>query len=107
MIESMHGVERLTITLPTELADQARQAVASGQADSVSAYVRDAVEARGSQAAADRAWAEHFAADGAPQRTPYEFALRQLLGGDPSPELVEEMISRDAELMARYRQQSA
>jgi antitoxin ParD1/3/4 len=103
----MHGVERLTITLPIELAEQARQAVADGRADSLSAYVREAVEARGSHTAADRAWAEHFAAQGAPQRNHYEFALRQLLGAEPSPELVDEMIRRDAELTARYRRLSA
>jgi Arc/MetJ-type ribon-helix-helix transcriptional regulator len=99
----MHGVERLTISLPAELAEQARQAVADGRADSISAYVREAVEARSGHLETDRAWAEHFAANGSPQRVHYEFALRQVLGTEPSPELVDEMIRRDAELVTRHR----
>jgi Arc/MetJ-type ribon-helix-helix transcriptional regulator len=103
----MQGVERLTVTLPVELAERARQAVADGSADSVSAYVREAVEARSGHLETDRAWAEHFAANGSPQRVHYEFALRQLLGKEPSRELVDEMIRRDAELVARHRRPSS
>lgn len=102
----MHGVERVTITLPAEIVEQAREAVASGRAGSVSAYIREAVEDRTQRADSDRAWAEHFELRGTPSREHYVFALRQVLNADPPAELVEEMIRRDVELVAGHRRLS-
>lgn len=103
MIDGMQEVERVTITLPAEIVEQVREAVADGRAGSVSAYIREAVEDRAGRADSDRAWAEHFERSGTPSRAHYLFALRQVLNADPPAELVEEMIRRDAELVAGHR----
>jgi len=62
--------ERVTVSLPTELVAEARRAVETGAAASVSSYIADAVSAK---AARQRALAE----------------LERVFGGPPPPEAVE------------------
>jgi Arc/MetJ-type ribon-helix-helix transcriptional regulator len=42
----MQTTERITVTLPKEIAEQVRQRVADGEAESVSGYVTSIIEAR-------------------------------------------------------------
>ena len=44
------SAERVTVSLPSELLARAREAVAAGEAESVSAYVAQALAARQSKA---------------------------------------------------------
>ena len=46
------SAERVTVSLPSEVLARARDAVAAGEADSVSAYVAQALTARQSKAQA-------------------------------------------------------
>lgn len=46
------SAERVTVSLPSEVVAQAREAVAAGEAESVSAYVAQALTARQSKAQA-------------------------------------------------------
>lgn len=46
------SAERVTVSLPSEVLAQARGAVAAGEAESVSAYVAQALAARQAKAAA-------------------------------------------------------
>ena len=46
------SAERVTVSLPSEVLAQARDAVAAGEAESVSAYVAQALTARQSKAQA-------------------------------------------------------
>lgn len=43
------GTEKVTVTIPAEVLEQARAAVAAGQSTSVSAYVSEAVQERASR----------------------------------------------------------
>lgn len=47
MIIGMTAKSKIAVSLPTELVEQARRAVAAGTATSVSAYVGDALEEKG------------------------------------------------------------
>lgn len=46
MLVGMRTTERITVTLPTELTARLRQRVSSGEADSVSGFVAEAVTDR-------------------------------------------------------------
>lgn len=46
MLGCMRATERITVTLPKELAEKLRQRVSSGQAESVSGFVAELVEER-------------------------------------------------------------
>jgi antitoxin ParD1/3/4 len=68
-------VERISVTLPPDLVADARSAVAAGAADSMSAFVADAMR---SQLRRDRDLA----------------ALAQVLGGPPPREVID-VVRRD------------
>ncbi len=74
--------ERITITLPPDVAADARHAVAAGQADSVSAYVTEALQAR---ARRDRDRAALLDLMGGPPPADAIAEARRLMGLPPAP----------------------
>lgn len=73
--------KKLAISVPDELAEEARQAVAAGRASSVSAYVAEAIEHYRTQKTLDE-WLDEVDAEvGPPSREAYARA-RASLGVD-------------------------
>ncbi|SHJ91942.1 hypothetical protein SAMN05443637_10191 [Pseudonocardia thermophila] len=75
------ATERVTVSLPTELLDAARRAVATGAAESVSAFVADAVRAHVARA---RGLAELERVFGGPPPADVLEAVRRDLGVTPA-----------------------
>ena len=78
MLFGMRTTERVTVTLPTALAAVARQAVAEGRAESMSAYVTAAVEQAAARERDDRLYSERWANHGAPTIDHAVWALKAL-----------------------------
>lgn len=74
--------ERVTVSLPMELVAEARRAVETGAAASVSSYIADAVSAK---AARQRALAELEQVFGGPPPAETLAAARRALRGEPAP----------------------
>ena len=66
--------EKLAITLPKQLAEGIRHAVAEGAAPSVSAYIAEAVEDRQRQESLAALVSDLIAEHGAPSTEDYEWA---------------------------------
>ena len=66
--ESMTGdkVEKITVSVPGGLVEQARKAVSSGKASSVSAYIADAMAAKADRTRAEATLGRIFADIGTP-----------------------------------------
>jgi antitoxin ParD1/3/4 len=73
--------ERVTVSLPVELAAEARRAVETGAAASVSSYIADAVSAKAER---QRALAELERVFGGPPPAEELAAARRALRSDPS-----------------------
>jgi antitoxin ParD1/3/4 len=73
--------ERVTVSLPVELAAEARRAVETGAAASVSSYIADAVRAKAQQ---QRALAELERVFGGPPPAEELAAARRALRSGPS-----------------------
>lgn len=75
-------VEKITVSVPGGLVEQARQAVASGQATSVSAYIAEAMAAKADRARAEATLGRIFADIGTPGPEHEQWARKALgLGG--------------------------
>jgi antitoxin ParD1/3/4 len=74
--------ERVTVSLPRELLAEARRAVETGAAASVSSYIADAVNAK---AARERALAELQRVFGAAPPAEVLAAARRALRGESTP----------------------
>lgn len=73
--------ERITVSLPAELAEQARRAVAAGEANDVSAYVADALAARAGKSTSRDVLRRLFADIGTPGPV-HDAWARRVLGLD-------------------------
>ena len=69
---------KITVSLPDDLVEQARRAVAEGRANSVSAYVAEAMRARGGGEALSAILDDLDAQHGAPSEEQLAWADRQL-----------------------------
>lgn len=69
---------KLAVSLPDELAEQARQAVREGRAPSVSAYIADALAQSARTRSITRLVADMRAEDGQPSEEDYAWARRAL-----------------------------
>ncbi|MGC1281500.1 MAG: hypothetical protein WA895_01090 [Streptosporangiaceae bacterium] len=69
---------KLAVSLPDELAEQARQAVREGRAASVSAYIADAMAQSARTRSIARLVADMRAEDGPPDEEDYAWARRAL-----------------------------
>jgi Arc/MetJ-type ribon-helix-helix transcriptional regulator len=78
MLPGMRTTERLTITVPGELAQRARQAVQEGRAESVSGYVADALERAANLEHYHRLEGRRLAESGVPDVDTFVKALRTL-----------------------------
>jgi Arc/MetJ-type ribon-helix-helix transcriptional regulator len=76
--------ERVTVSLPAELAAEARRAVETGAAASVSSYIADAVSAKAER---QRALAELERVFGGPPSAEELAAARLALRSSPAPRL--------------------
>ncbi len=77
-------VEKITVSVPGGLVEQARKAVASGQASSVSAYIADAMAAKADRTRAEATLGRIFADIGTPGPEHEAWARRTLrLGNAP------------------------
>jgi Arc/MetJ-type ribon-helix-helix transcriptional regulator len=74
--------ERVTVSLPTELVAEARRAVETGAAASVSSYIADAVSTK---AARQRALAELERVFGGPPPAEVLAVARRALRGESTP----------------------
>lgn len=74
--------ERVTVSLPRELLVEARRAVETGTAASVSSYIADAVSAKATR---ERALAELHRVFGAPPPAEALAAARRALLGESTP----------------------
>src|SRR5258708_34383539 len=72
------------VSLPDELAEQARQAVREGRAASVSAYIADAMAQSARTRSITRLVADMRAEDGQPNEEDYTWARRALGVGRPA-----------------------
>lgn len=68
---------KITVSLPDELAEEARRAVRAGEAASVSAYVAAAIEAFRDEPTFDDFLAESYAETGPPSAEAVEWARQQ------------------------------
>lgn len=75
-------IGKIAVSLPQQLIDAARQAVASGRAASVSAYVAEALSRRQQEDALSDLVAEWIVEDGAPTSADYAWA-HEVLGETP------------------------
>src|SRR5260370_40538561 len=71
---------KLAVSLPDELAEQARQAVREGRAASVCAYIADAMAQSARTRSISRLVADMRAEDGQPSEEDYAWAPRALRG---------------------------
>ncbi len=88
--QSMTGdrVEKITVSVPGGLVEQARRAVADGQASSVSAYIADAMAAKADRTRAEATLGRIFADLGTPGPEHEAWARRTLrMGSMPQPAL--------------------
>jgi Arc/MetJ-type ribon-helix-helix transcriptional regulator len=69
---------KLAVSLPDELAEQAREAVRQGRAPSVSAYIAEAMAQSARTRSITSLVADMRAEDGAPSEEDYEWARRAL-----------------------------
>jgi Arc/MetJ-type ribon-helix-helix transcriptional regulator len=69
---------KITVTLPDELAEQARAAVREGRAPSVSAYIAEAMTQSARTRSITRLVADMRAEDGQPSEGDYAWARRAL-----------------------------
>ncbi|MGH3426422.1 MAG: hypothetical protein ACRDQZ_02415 [Mycobacteriales bacterium] len=76
--------ERVTVNLPVELAAEARRAVETGAAASVSSYIADAISAKAER---QRALAELERVFGGPPPAEELAAARLALGNNPTSRL--------------------
>lgn len=77
-------VEKITVSVPGGLVEQARRAVASGQASSVSAYIAEAMAAKAERVRAEATLGRIFADIGTPGPEHEAWAVEALrLGGMP------------------------
>jgi Arc/MetJ-type ribon-helix-helix transcriptional regulator len=72
---------KLAVSLPDELAEQARRAVREGRAPSVSAYIADAMAQSARTRSISRLVADMRAEDGKPSEEDYAWA-RRVLGAE-------------------------
>lgn len=70
----MQTTERVTVTLPKELAERLRQCVSAGEAESVSGYVTSIIEERFEKELLSRWVADMEAVGGKPTEEDYAWA---------------------------------
>lgn len=103
MLPGMRTTERITVTLPAELANAARHAVEQGRAESVSAYVTSAVAQAAARERDDRLYSRRWAQHGVPSVENAAWALKAL-GLPATPEDAQRWADEAADL-ARERSQ--
>jgi Arc/MetJ-type ribon-helix-helix transcriptional regulator len=74
MLIDMQTTERVTVTLPKELAERLRQRVSAGEAESVSGYVTSIIEERFEKELLTRWMADMEAVGGKPTEEDYAWA---------------------------------
>jgi Arc/MetJ-type ribon-helix-helix transcriptional regulator len=74
MLIGMQTTERITVTLPKELAERLRQRVAAGEAESVSGLVTSVIEERFERELLERFLADMEAVGGKPGKEADEWA---------------------------------
>lgn len=86
----MTRYEKITISLPSRAAENARKAVAEGRASSVSAYIVEAIEMQNKADNWDEVFAQMMAETGGPMQPWEERAADRALGllpsGEPDPD---------------------